>query len=108
MSGQDHGSVQGHAGHHVHVVPLSLYFTIIVILFTLTGLTVWTASMDLGAYNTVVALLIAITKATLVVLYFMHVRWSKRLVWIMVGSSLVWFAILIAFTMQDYMSRGWS
>ena len=106
MSGHDHGSVQGHGGHHVHVVSLKLYFTIIALLFALTALTVWTASMDLGAYNTGVALLIAITKATLVVLIFMHVLWSKKIVWIMVGSSLVWFAILVAFTMQDYLSRG--
>lgn len=106
MSGHDHSPAQSHGGHHVHVVPLSLYFGIIFALFVLTAATVWTASMDLGAYNTVVALLIAITKATLVVLYFMHVRWSKKLVWIMVGSSVVWFAILIAFTMQDYMSRN--
>ncbi|MBI5363292.1 MAG: cytochrome C oxidase subunit IV family protein [Planctomycetes bacterium] len=107
MSQHEHGSGQAHGGHHVHVVPLSLYFGIITVLFVLTAATVITAKMDLGAYNTVVALVIAITKATLVVLYFMHVRWSKKLVWIMVGSSLVWFSILIAFTMQDYLSRGW-
>lgn len=107
MSSQEHGPTHGHGGHHVHVVPLRLYITVITLLFALTFLTVWTASMDLGAYNTVVALLIAITKATLVVLIFMHVLWSKKLVWIMVGSSMVWFAILIAFTMQDYLSRTW-
>jgi cytochrome c oxidase subunit IV len=105
MSG--HEREHGHGGHHVHVVPLSLYFGIIFVLFVLTGVTVWTARMDLGAYNTLVALAIAITKATLVVLYFMHVRWSKKIVWIMVASSMLWFAILIAFTMQDYMSRSW-
>lgn len=102
MSSHEHSH-----GHHVHVVPLRTYFTIIVALFVLTGLTVYTASMDLGMWNTTVALAIAITKATLVVLIFMHVLWSKKLVWIMVGSAIVWFSILIAFTMQDYLSRIW-
>ncbi|MBK7876163.1 MAG: cytochrome C oxidase subunit IV family protein [Planctomycetes bacterium] len=106
MSGHDHSPAHGHGGHHVHVVSLKMYFTVIALLFALTFLTVWTASMDLGAYNTIVALLIAITKATLVVLIFMHVLWSKKIVWIMVGSSVVWFAILVAFTMQDYLSRN--
>ena len=101
------GGTHEHGHQHVHVVPLSLYFGIILSLFVLTAATVYTASMDLGAWNTVVALLIAITKATLVVLYFMHVRWSKKLVWIMVVAAIVWFGILISFTMQDYLSRGW-
>jgi len=100
---------QGHGQHgvHVHVVPLKIYFAIILALFFLTAATVVTAKMDLGAMNTVVALTIAVTKATLVVLFFMHVWWSKKLVWVFVGASLVWFLIMIAFTMQDFVSRGW-
>src|SRR5215216_5602576 len=97
----------GDHGHHVHVVPLRLYFGIITTLFVLTFATVWTAHMDLGPWNTIVALLIAITKATLVVLIFMHVLWSKKIVWIMLGAAIVWFLILITFTMQDYVSRTW-
>lgn len=108
MSGHshDHGHAQAH-GQHVHVVPLGTYFAIITALVGLTVLTVFTAKMDLGPWNTVVALTIAVTKATLVVLFFMHVFWAKKLVWVFVGASLVWFFIMIAFTMQDFMSRGW-
>mgnify|MGYP002381909615 CR=1 FL=1 len=108
MSGQtgDHGHAQAH-GQHVHVVPLRMYFTIIALLVALTWFTVFTAHMDLGPWNTVVALTIAVTKATLVVLFFMHVFWAKKLVWVFVGASLVWFFIMIAFTMQDFVSRGW-
>jgi cytochrome c oxidase subunit 4 len=101
MSGQEHGS------GHVHVVPLKIYFVIITTLGLLTAATVLTAKIDMGAMNTVVALTIAVIKGTLVVLYFMHVRWSKRLVWVFVAAAFVWFMILIAFTMQDFVSRGW-
>ena len=84
-----------------------LIFGQIVVLVVLTVVTVLTAKMDMGAMNTVVALTIAVAKATLVVLFFMHVWWSKKLVWVFVGASLVWFLIMIAFTMQDFVSRGW-
>jgi cytochrome c oxidase subunit 4 len=57
--------------------------------------------------NVVIALTIAVTKATLVVLYFMHVRYSAPLVWVIVASGLFWLAILFALTFSDYMSRGW-
>jgi cytochrome c oxidase subunit IV len=108
MSG-DQPSHGGHGGHGgVHVVPIRLYTLVIVSLFVLTWLTFWTAQKDLGAMNTVVALTIAVTKATLVVLIFMHVFWSKKLVWVFVGAAFVWFMIMIAFTMQDFMSRGWT
>ena len=72
-----------------------------------TFLTVWVAERDLGAWNTPVALGIAGTKASLVILYFMHVRWSPRLVWIFAGVGFVFLAILLGFTMSDYLTRGW-
>jgi cytochrome c oxidase subunit IV len=78
----------------------------------LTALTVFAASFDLahvwGPLNAIVALTIACVKATLVVLYFMHVRYSSRLTQIIVVAGIFWFLIMIAFMMTDYMTRaGW-
>ena len=73
----------------------------------LTVVTVWVASVELGWLNTPVALAIAVTKATLVVLYFMHVRYSTRLTWVVVVSGFFWLGILFVLTLSDYLSRGW-
>ena len=72
-----------------------------------TYLTVQAAFIDLGAFNTVVALAIACTKAVLVVLYFMHVRYSTRLTWAVVVASVFWLGILLALTFGDYLTRPW-
>ncbi len=90
-----------------HVVPKSVYFLIFVALLALTGATVWVASVDLGPLNTVVALSIAVFKGLLVVLYFMHVRYSSRLVWVFAGAGFFWLIILIGLTMSDMISRDW-
>ena len=63
--------------------------------------------MDLGALNNVVMLAIACTKALLVILFFMHVRWSTRLTWVVAASGFVWLLILFGITMTDYLTRGW-
>ena len=74
----------------------------------LTALTVFVARYDMpGSWNAVVALSIAVFKATLVVLYFMHVRYSSKLTWVFVAAGIVWLFILFAFTLSDYMTRGW-
>jgi cytochrome c oxidase subunit IV len=93
-------------------VPLRLYGGIFVALILLTGLTVAIAFFDLGggrlhALNALAAITIAVAKALLVVLYFMHVRYSSRLTWIFVGAGVFWFVIMIVLTLADYMSRGW-
>jgi cytochrome c oxidase subunit IV len=90
-----------------HVAPKSLYYTIFAALMIGTGLTILVAFFDLGFLNNVVMLAIACTKATLVVLYFMHVRWSSRLTWVVAGSGFFFLLILFTITMSDYMSRGW-
>ena len=72
-----------------------------------TILTYLAALVDLGALNNVVMLAIACTKATLVVLFFMHVRWSTRLTWVVAASGFFWLLILFGLTMQDYLTRGW-
>ncbi|HYG09505.1 MAG TPA: cytochrome C oxidase subunit IV family protein [Pyrinomonadaceae bacterium] len=91
-----------------HIVSKKLYFVIFGALMVLTVLTVWVANIDLGSekLNTVVALAIAVTKAVLVVLYFMHVRYSSRLTWIVVAGGFLWLAIMVGLTMSDYLTRG--
>jgi cytochrome c oxidase subunit IV len=90
-----------------HVAPKSMYYWVFAALIVGTALTVAAAFVDLGALNNVVMLAIAITKATLVVLFFMHVRWSTRLTWVVVCSGFFWLLILFGLTMTDYLSRGW-
>jgi cytochrome c oxidase subunit 4 len=90
-----------------HVAPKSLYYVIFIALLIGTGLTVLVAKFDLGPLNNVVMLTVAVAKALLVVLYFMHVRWSSRLTWVVAGSGFFWLLILFSITMADYMSRGW-
>jgi cytochrome c oxidase subunit 4 len=90
-----------------HILPTRVYYTIYAILMVCTGLTVWIAFLDLGPVNTIAALAIAVFKATLVVLFFMHVKYSTRLTWAVVLGSVFWFGILITLTMSDYLTRAW-
>jgi cytochrome c oxidase subunit 4 len=90
-----------------HVAPKSLYYLIFFALLVGTGLTVLVAFYDLGFMNNVVMLTIACAKALLVILFFMHVRWSSRLTWVVAASGFVWLLILFGITMSDYLSRGW-
>jgi cytochrome c oxidase subunit IV len=90
-----------------HVAPKSLYYLIFGALMIGTALTVGAAFVDMGALNNVVMLAIACTKALLVILFFMHVRWSSRLTWVIAASGFVWLLIMFGFTLADYMSRGW-
>jgi cytochrome c oxidase subunit IV len=85
-----------------------VYITIFLVLMVGTGLTVLAAFRDFpGPLNAVVALTIAVVKATFVVLYFMHVRYSQRLIWLVIGSALFWLAIMFALTISDYWTRAW-
>ena len=91
-----------------HIVSVRVYLAIFLALLVGTGLTVLAAFYDFPwRLNTIVALTIATIKATLVVLYFMHVRYSTRLIWVIVASALFWMAILFALTFSDYNTRGW-
>ncbi len=81
---------------------------IFAILLVGTALTVIAAFIDFPyGLNAIVAMTIAVAKATFVVLYFMHVRYSTRLVWVIVAAALFWMGILFAFTLADYFTRGW-
>ena len=90
-----------------HVAPKSLYYAVFLALIIGTGLTVLVARYDLGPLNNIVMMTVACTKALLVVLFFMHVRWSSRLTWVVAGSGFVWLLIMFGLTMADYMTRGW-
>ena len=95
-----------HSNGH-HVAPVSMYLIIFGALIIGTVLTVVVAKFDLGPFNNIVMLAVAIAKALLVVLYFMHVRWSSRLTWVVAMSGFFWLLIMFAMTMQDYLTRGW-
>ena len=100
-----------------HAITPRTYLVVFAALMILTLLTVEAATFDLGEpeiafglrlpLNTLVALGIACVKATLVILYFMHVRYSPRLTWLVIVASLLFLAILIGITASDYVSRGW-
>ncbi len=97
-----------HEGEH-HIVSIPLYLLVFGVLMVGTILTVAVAFVDLdhvfAGANTLVALLIAFTKMTFVVLIFMHVRWSSKLIWLTAIAGFFWLAIMFAFTMQDYLTR---
>ncbi len=98
-----------------HVVPVKTYVTIFLLLLLGTGLTVWASFVDLDFQvggrvfpgSVIVALIIACTKATLVILFFMHVKYSSRLTWVVVIAGFFWLLILLIGTMNDYALRGW-
>jgi cytochrome c oxidase subunit 4 len=89
-----------------HISPKSTYYAIFSMLMVLTALTVFAAFHHLGIFNFPVALGIAITKATLVILFFMHAKYSSRLTKLFVGMSFFFLLILFTLTLTDYMSRG--
>ena len=99
-----------HSEEH-HIVGLPLYLGVFAVLFLGTIITYFVALFDLDGLlfpgaNTLVALLIAFTKMICVVLFFMHVYWSSRLIWMTAIAGFFWLAIMFAFTMQDYLTRG--
>lgn len=92
------------SGHHV--VPVRIYLAVFVALMVFTAITVAAAFVDLGALNNVVMLGIAVAKATLVVMFFMHVRYSTRLIPVVVFGGVFFLLVMFGITMSDYVSRG--
>jgi cytochrome c oxidase subunit 4 len=90
-----------------HVLPQRVYILVFVTLLLLTLVTVEVAFLNLGLLNFPLAFTIATCKASLVILYFMHVRYGSRLTWVFAGAGFLWLAILIAFTMSDIRTRSW-
>jgi cytochrome c oxidase subunit 4 len=91
----------------LHVVSWKIYLAVFLALAVLTVLTVTAAGYDFGRLNLIVALGIAIMKATLVVLYFMHARYAPRLTGLVIASAVAFFFILVFLTLTDYVSRPW-
>jgi cytochrome c oxidase subunit 4 len=90
-----------------HVVPVKIYVAVFVTLLVMTAATTAISAVDLGPWNTVVALGIAVFKATLVVLFFMHAKYSPRLTHMVILAGLFWLALLLLLTFSDFASRGW-
>ncbi len=90
-----------------HVLPKSIYYTIFLSLMVLTAATVAVAYVNLGSFNFPVAIGIAITKATLVVLFFMHVKYSSQMTKMVVAIAIFFLLVMLGLTMTDYMTRDW-
>ncbi len=105
-----HATAASANGEHMqaasHLVPVRVYLTIFSLLMVFTAVTVGVSYLDLGPFNTLVAIVIAVTKMMLVVLYFMHVRYSTRLTWAVVAGGFFWLALLLLLTLGDYLTRG--
>jgi len=92
--------------HSEHIVSPGVYITIFLALIVGTGLTVWAAFQNFGPFNIVIALGIATIKATLVVLYFMHARYSPKRTQLVIVCAIFWLAIMLALTLSDYLRRS--
>ena len=90
-----------------HITPVRTYVTVFFALAAFTIVTAWVASIDFGFLNTAIALSIAVTKATLVVWYFMGVRYNTPLTKVVVVAGFFWLLILFGLGMSDYISRPW-
>ena len=77
-------------------------------LLAFLGLTIAAAYVNLGPFNTVVAMSIALAKAVLILLFFMHLRDSKPIIWVFAGAGFFWLGIMFALALSDYLTRGWS
>jgi cytochrome c oxidase subunit 4 len=106
MSAHEEENIEQHESHH-HIVPPRIYIIILCALLVGTGLTVWASFIDMGVFNPIIALAIACTKAVLVVLFFMHVKYSSKLTKLTVGAGIFTFLVLIGMTLSDYFTRAW-
>lgn len=91
-----------------HIVPVKTYLLVFLALLAGTALTTTIAFVDLGPFNAIVALTIAMIKAVLVILFFMHIKYSSRMTKVTVISAFFFLLILLALSMTDYVTRSWS
>jgi len=91
--------------HSEHIVSPKIYLTILIALLVGTVVTVYAAKIDLGRWNIVLALTIAVTKMTLVILFFMHGKYSARRTKLIIASGFFWLAIMLVLTLADYTTR---
>lgn len=92
--------------HKEHVLPLRLYFSVFAGLLVLTALTVYIAGFQFGAFNLVVAMAVAVVKASLVALFFMHLKYDNKVFMLIFVTSIAFLGIFVTFTMADTMTRG--
>src|SRR5678816_740974 len=90
-----------------HIVPIPVYVGVFLALIVGTIITTLVAYVDLGPLNIVVALTVAVCKATLVILFFMHVKYSPKLTKLVVVAGVFWLVILLTVTETDLLTRGW-
>jgi cytochrome c oxidase subunit 4 len=90
-----------------HVVGPKIYLLILGALLVLTAITTGAAFINMGVFSPIVALAIACFKAVLVILFFMHIRYSSKLMMLTVGAGFFTFLVLITMTLSDYISRNW-
>ena len=103
---EDVSAHQPSPGEH-HAVPIPVYNRVFWWLMVLLVITLAAAYFDLGMFNLPIAMAIAFAKAVIVVLFFMHVRWSTNLVKFFAVAALLWLSIMFVLTLADYMSRDW-
>jgi cytochrome c oxidase subunit 4 len=89
-----------------HIVEKKTYYSVFAALMALLITTIGVAYIHLGELNIIVALSIAFIKAALIALYFMHIRYSSRLLWVFAGAGLFWLGIMFALAFADYLTRG--
>lgn len=92
---------------HHHISPVSLYYKVFGALMVLTVITVAVARVDFGFLNVIVAITIATIKATIVALFFMHLKYSAKVNWVAAAAGAIWLGIMIALTLSDVLSRSW-
>lgn len=97
-----------HSEETHHIVPIKVYFAVFVALVIGTIVTTAVAYVDLGQFNVVVALTIAVCKASLVILFFMHVKYSPKLTKLVVIAGIFWLIILLTMTESDLLTRTWT
>lgn len=88
-----------------HIVPQKIYLLIFATLLCLTLITVDVAFYNFGFLNLWIALAIATVKATVVVMYFMHVKYSSKLTWVFAVAGVFWLVILFVLLFSDYLTR---
>ena len=104
---ENHDANAGHAENEQHIVSPKVYFLIFLALLVGTALTIGASYLEMGPWNPVVAIAIACVKATLVVLFFMHIKYSSKLMKLTVGAGLFTFLILVGMSLADYFTRAW-
>ena len=90
-----------------HVVSPRVYIVVFLCLLVFTGLTVGASYIEMGVFNPIAAIGIACIKMVLVILFFMHVKYTTKLTMLTVASGFFMFGVLISMTLADYISRAW-